>query len=248
MPSVLIAGATGELGSAVTRQLAADGWTVGVGYRGSEDKATQLVEELRASGAEAWSVQADLSDPEEAAEAITQGPEPLSGVVYAAGPKLPLKYLSKIDLGEFSRIIDNDLKACANLMLSAIPVLRENGGAMLALTTMAASRWAKRDGLSAIPKAGVEALVKGIAVEEGRYGIRCNAVEVGPIDSGGGLFQDMIDEGHYNEEIIEILRQQIPMRRFGGTDDIAHAASFLMSPKAGYISGQMLAVDGAYTV
>lgn len=246
--SVLVIGATGALGSALTRRLAEDGWTVGIGYRKTSERAEALAEELRAEGHDSWLAKGDVADPQQARDLVASAPHPLDGVVYAAGPRIRLDYIANLSPEEFADAVDADLKACFNLFSAALPSMRERRGAMLAVSTMAATRYATRDILSAVPKAGVEMLVKGIALEEGRFGVRCNAVSAGPIEGGEGIWEWFVSQGFYSEEALEIARRQIPMRLFGVPDDIAHAGTFLMSPRARLITGQVLCVDGGYAV
>lgn len=245
--SVLVVGATGALGGALVRALAEDGWTVGIAYRSSSSRAQALADELEDGGHDAWIAGGDVADANQARSLIAQSP-PLDGVVYAAGPRIRLDYIANLSSEEFSDAVDADLKACFNLFSAALPVIRERSGAMLALSTMAATRYATRDILSAVPKAGVEMLVKAIALEEGRFGVRCNAVSPGPIEGGAGIWEWFVEQGFYDDGALEAARRQIPLRLFGLPEDIAHAGAFLMSPRARLITGQVLCVDGGYSV
>ena len=98
-----------------------------------------------------------------------------------------------------------------------------------------------QDILSAAPKAAIEMLVRGIAKEEGRYGMRANCVGPGFIDAGLGA-ELLNREG--GEKFTEMVRRSLPMKRFGSGREIADAVVFLLSSKASYITGQSLAVDG----
>jgi NAD(P)-dependent dehydrogenase (short-subunit alcohol dehydrogenase family) len=103
-----------------------------------------------------------------------------------------------------------------------------------------------RDGLSSAPKGAVEALVRGLAAEEGRYGVRVNAVGPGMLTDG--MAARLIDSGDLSEDALAVARRNIPLRRFGTATDIAEAVCFLASDRAGFISGQKLDVDGGYGV
>ncbi len=220
---------------------------MGLGYRSSSERVGELAAQLRADGHDVWLAQADLSDPSQARRIVEESPVELGGVVYAAGPHIRLGYVSTLSAEEFSDAIDSDLKACFNFFTAALPAMRASGGGpMLAVSTMAATRYATRDALSAIPKAGVEMLARAISVEEGRFNIRCNVVSAGPID-GEGVWDWFIQQGYFDEQSLEVARRGVPLGRFGSSADIAHAGAFLMSDEASWISGQVLGVDGGFT-
>ena len=115
-------------------------------------------------------------------------------------------------------------------------------GSIVAVTTAATARFPVRDGLSSAPKAAVEALVRALAVEEGRYGVRANCVGPGMLTDG--MAQRLIESGELDDRALEVTRGNIPLRRFGIAHDIAEAVCFLASSRAGFISGQKLDVDG----
>jgi NAD(P)-dependent dehydrogenase (short-subunit alcohol dehydrogenase family) len=102
-----------------------------------------------------------------------------------------------------------------------------------------------RDGLSAGPKAAIETLIRGLAAEEGRYGVRANCVGPGMLTDGMAV--GLIADGELHEDALAAARRNIPLRRFGAAVDVAEAVCFLASERAAYISGQHLAVDGGYS-
>jgi NAD(P)-dependent dehydrogenase (short-subunit alcohol dehydrogenase family) len=116
----------------------------------------------------------------------------------------------------------------------------------VAVTTAATRRYPVRDGLSAGPKGAIEALVRGIAAEEGRFGVRANCVGPGMLTDG--MAQQLMASGDLDEAALEVTKRNIALRRFGDAADVAEAVCFLASDRADFISGQMLDVDGGYGI
>ncbi|MFF2028026.1 SDR family NAD(P)-dependent oxidoreductase, partial [Streptomyces sp. NPDC058171] len=167
-------------------------------------------------------------------------------VVYAAGPHVPMTHLSKVTPEQFRNQLDNDAAAFFNLIHPALPLLRESRGNIVAVTTAATRRFPVRDGLSSSPKGAVESVVRALAAEEGRFGLRANCVGPGMLTDG--MAARLIESGDLDERALDITRRNIPLRRFGDADDIAEAVAFLASDRADFISGQTLDVDGGYGV
>lgn len=239
----LVAGGTGGIGREVVRALASDGSPVAFTYRSARDVAEGL--EGRVSGSRGYRL--DLTDLDATARVVGRAVEDLGGLrtlVYASGPHVPMRHLSRVPPADMRAQLDADAAAFFALASAALPALRESGGSIVAVTTAATTRFAVRDGLSAAPKAAVEALVRGLAVEEGRFGVRANCV--GPGMLSDGMAQRLIASGDLDAAALEAARGNTPLRRFGTAADVAAAVVFLASDAAGFITGQKLDVDGGY--
>jgi NAD(P)-dependent dehydrogenase (short-subunit alcohol dehydrogenase family) len=241
----VVLGASGGLGAAIAELLAARGSGVAATYRTAGSKRiVNLVQRDTATG-----YQLDLTEPDACArviDAIATEHNGIHTLVYAAGPHVPMVHLSRVTPQQFRDQLVDDAAAYFNAAHAALPYLRKTGGSIVAVTTAATSRFPLRDGLSAGPKGAVEAITRGIAAEEGRFGVRANCVGPGMLTAG--MAERLIISGDLDEKALEAARANIPLRRFGGAQDIAEAVCFLASDRAGFISGQKLDVDGGYGV
>lgn len=241
----LVAGGSGGIGSAICQALARDGFDIALTYRHNVEAAERTAEAVRDLGATAWVHHLDLTDVDATAALVRAMPR-LDTIIYAAGPSIPMRYTAQITPQEFAQQLAADAAACFNLLQPAIERLRVSRGSMVALVTTALRRYATRDLLSAAPKGAVEQLVRAIAAEEGKNGVRANCVGVGVI--AAGLLDDLIDSGDYHQEALEAARRAIPMRRFGTADELADVVAFLAGTRSAYVTGQTLRVDGGYSV
>jgi NAD(P)-dependent dehydrogenase (short-subunit alcohol dehydrogenase family) len=248
-PRALVAGGSGGIGRAIAVGLAEAGWDIALTYRNNKDAGAETADLVRAAGRQASIHGVDLVDAAAARGVVTgigaQGP--LAAVVYAAGPHIPMRFISELSPETFSDTIDQDLKACFNFLQPSLPLLRPTKGAVLAIVTPVISRYTRKDIMSVTPKAAVQALIRGIASEEGRYGVRANAIGVGVIE-GQGMWDELIARGDFTEAGLNQALADTALKRFGRVDDIANAATFLLSDRSSWITGQTLYVDGGYSV
>ena len=231
----LVVGGTGGIGRVVASQLRDLGVTTGITSRAATTEWSP-----------SWAL--ELTDGAACAEVVPRAAAELGGLhtlVYAAGPHVPMRHLSKVDPDDLAHQLDSDAAAFFRVVHAALPALREAQGCIVAVTTAAVARHPVRDGLSSIPKAAVEAAARALAVEEGRFGVRVNCVAPGMLTDG--MAARLIGSGELDETALEVTRSNIPLRRFGSAQDVADAVCFLASDRAGFVSGQVLRVDGGYS-
>ena len=105
--------------------------------------------------------------------------------------------------------------------------------------------WAPmKDGLSVVPKAANEALVKGIAKEEGRHNIRANSLLVGVIEAG--MFLELLKRGVFDQKWIDETQKLLALKRWGKPEEVGHAAVFLATNQ--YVTGQQINVSGGFGI
>lgn len=240
----LIFGGSGGLGIAIAQAIAARGCGVVLSYQNGRDAAEAAVDTIRRNGGQAVARQAFIEDAASVAAFIEAAAAegPIHTVVSATGPHIYLEPLTKTDLNRLRDYVLADILGFATIAQAVTPHLRVNRGSITALVTCGVESWLPHDVLSIVPKAGVWALVRGLAAEESRKGMRANAVGVGVIDAGMTVRDKA--SGAVDERFVENVTNMTPLRRFGRREDIAETVAFLASDRASFITGQLLNVDG----
>lgn len=237
--TVVITGGAGGIGSACARAFAAEGCRVAVVYHYSEKEAEAIVDELRSGGTDAECFRADLRSFGETAalaEAVLKRFGKVDVLVNNAGIS-QIKLFTDLTESDWDDMIDSNLKSVFNCCRHFLPgMISEKSGRIVNISSMWGQQGASCEVHYSAAKAGIIGLTKALAQEVGLSGITVNCVAPGVIDT------KMNSE--LTEEDLASLRDEIPLYRIGSPEETAEAVLFLASPKASYITGQVLGVNG----
>lgn len=246
--TALVFGGSGGLGAGCVRALAREWKYVAITYRGGRERAEKLAAELP-EGCAGFPVQCDTTSAESvsaAVDTVIAACGPIGTTVFSAGLSIEQPKIHTIPEDLWHKVLDTELMGFVRVLNKMLPIYRDQGGGnFVAVTSMANTRIIQGDGISAVPKAGIETLSKQIAKEEGRYNIRCNTVAPGAMDAGLG--EDFI-ANRMTPEFWDSFRTTIPLRKFGDASDIGEPVAFFASERAKYLTGQTLIADGGYTL
>lgn len=239
---VLVTGASRGIGAAIARAFAKQGCTVVINHSGahSAKRACELAAQLKEEcGTEAVAVQADVSNFEEAGNLVTCVKERFGRIdvlVNNAGITRD-GLLMRMKEQDFDAVLNVNLKGAFNCLRHVTPVMvKQRSGRIVSVSSVVGLAGNAGQANYAAAKAGIIGLTKAAAKELARRGITVNAVAPGFIDT------DMTDA--LNEATREAAKERIASGVFGTPEDVAFAVTMLASPQAGYITGQVLAIDG----
>jgi 3-oxoacyl-[acyl-carrier protein] reductase len=246
--AALIFGGTGGIGRAVALEFGRAGSDVAVTYRTNAAAAAELTQALCDLGRVATSHAVDVTRPgdiETAVREVERTHGRIHTVVFGAGPLVEQTYLAEVSPSAWERALLTEATGFFNVFQALVGRLRSSGGgSFVHLGSAGALAWPKRDGLSVAPKAANEAMISGIASEEGRFGIRANSVLIGVVEAG--MFLKLKDRGEIDGKWIDKTIEKLALKRFGKPEEVGYAAVFLASTRAAYITGQQISVAGGY--
>ena len=237
--TVFVTGGGSGINLGVAKNFAALGANVAICGR-TQGKLDAAADELRALGANVCAVAADVRDYAALASAFAQSRDalgPMDVLVCGAAGNF-LVPAEKLSANGFKTVVDIDLLGSFNASRAAFEQLRERQGTVIFISAgMALTPHAYQVHVGAA-KAGIDMMMKNLALEWGRYGIRANSIVPGPIAGTEGMKR--LAGGDATQAIVA----SVPLGRMGSVDDIGQTAVFLASPLASYISGCVVVCDG----
>ena len=238
--TVFVTGGGSGINLGVAKNFAALGANVGICGR-TQAKLDAAAEELRALGATVCAVAADVRDYAAVEKAFAQSREalgPMAVLVCGAAGNF-LVPAEKLSANGFKSVVDIDLLGSFNAARAAFEQLRETSGTLLFISAGMAYMPHAYQVHAGAAKAGIDMMMKNLALEWGRYGIRANSIVPGPIEGTEGM--ERLAGGTAAKQAIAA---SVPLRRMGSVDDIGQVAAFLASPLAAYVTGCVVVCDG----
>ena len=239
--TALITGGASGIGQAITTLLLERGWRVAI-----FDLEGATLEAARNAYAGRDDVRIDAVDVtdearvQETVAAVDTDFGAITGVVNCAGIAGLSKFFDT-DAAHFRKVLDVNVVGTFNVGKAAALHMRERGrGAIVNIASISGLRGSKDRAAYGASKGGVVTLTQVMAVDLSEFGIRVNAVAPGPIDT------PMVQQAHTNAER-KLYHRYLPLNRYGRPDEIATVAAFLLDDsQSGYVTGEIIAVDGGY--
>jgi 2-hydroxycyclohexanecarboxyl-CoA dehydrogenase len=242
----VVTGAAAGMGLAVAQRLAGAGHRVAL-LDLDADAVSRAAEDLRATGASALGIKADVSDRTAVDEAIAKVRTELGPVeimVTSAGLD-EFQSFTDITVEGWNRMLAVNLTGTFHCLQAAIPDMLAGGfGRIVTISSSSAQSGANRMAHYVASKGGVVGLTKALAVEYAPHGITVNTIPPGFIDTPMARRA----EARGDLPSIDAVAARTPVRRAGTPEDIAAACAFLCSNEAGYITGQLLGVNGGWYI
>jgi len=239
MSVALVTGGSRGIGRAICEALAAKGYDVATCFSGDASSAMETVESCEAMGVKARAYKADVSNPDDVTNLFNQVKDEMGSVevlVNNAGITRD-GLLVRMPMEDFQKVMDINVNGTFLCTQAAVKsMMRAKSGCIINITSVVGITGNAGQANYCASKAAVIGFTKAVAKEYGTKGIRVNAV-------APGFIQTSMTE-KLSEDVKELYKSQIPVKRFGTVDDIASVVAFLASDDAAYITGQVLSVDG----
>ncbi|MES2354999.1 MAG: SDR family oxidoreductase [Pseudomonadota bacterium] len=237
--TVFVTGGGSGINLGIAKNFAALGANIGICGRTLE-KLENAAAELRALGANVCPVVADVRDITALEAAFAKSKQelgPMDVLVSGAAGNF-LAPAEKLSANGFKTVVDIDLNGSFNASHAAFEQLKETNGTIIYISAGMAYMPHAFQVHAGAAKAGIDMMMKNLAIEWGPYGIRTNSIVPGPIEGTEGMKR--LSSAAAREAVINA----VPLRRMGTVDDIGQTAVFLASPLASYISGCVVVCDG----
>jgi 3-oxoacyl-[acyl-carrier protein] reductase len=240
--AIVTGGATG-IGAATVRALCKQGYSVAIVYNSSEENALALSSGLIYDGFDAFPVKADVRNPDEVNEAVNRVfrlNRRIDVLVNNAGLSLS-KLTQDVTDAEWASVLGVNLSGAFYFCRAVLPhMIRAQAGRIVNIASMWGQAGASMEVAYSAAKAGVIGLTKALAKETALSGVTVNCVAPGAVDTA------MM--ASFSEADVQALCEEIPVGRLGTPEEVAGAVAFFTAEENGYITGQVLGVNGGFVV
>ena len=236
----LVTGASRGIGAVIARSLGDAGANVGVNFSSDRTGANEVSEEIKSGGSESIIIQGDVSVEADAELIVKQTTDQWGQIDILVNNAGITKdgLLLRMKAEDWDRVIDVDLRGAFLCSKYVMPhMIRRRQGRIINISSVVGIGGNVGQSNYAAAKAGLIGFTKAVAREVATRNVTVNALAPGFIDTGG-MVEDMTDEAKQN------VLGRIPMGRFGSGLDVAKAVVFLSGSGAGYITGQVITIDG----
>lgn len=242
--SVVVIGGTSGINLGIAREFSACGARIAVASR-SQDKVDNAISVLSNSRHKAIGYAGDVREPktiDKIFKNISDNFGEIDILISGAAGNFPAPALG-ISPNGFKAVVDIDLLGTFNVMRAAYPFLKKPGSSIINISAPQSYVPMEFQVHVCAAKSGVDMVTKVLAMEWGKDGIRVNSISPGPISETEGM-KRLAPTAEMNKAV----SNSVPLKRQGTKNDIAHAAMFLSSPYASYITGIILPVDGGWSL
>lgn len=239
----VVTGSSRGIGRAIALKYAKLGASLVINYRNSEEEAKALENEIIELGAEVLVVKADISNFDDANNLIVKAKERFGSVDILVNNAGITKdgLVMRMKEEDFDKVIEVNLKGVFNCIRAVTPIMvKQKSGNVINMASVVGITGNAGQLNYCAAKAGVIGMTKSLAREVGSRGINVNAIAPGFIETD--MTNDLSDKAKTS------VMDNIPLKRFGNVNDIAEVAAFLVSESAGYITGQVISVDGGMSM
>ena len=241
---IFISGGTRGIGRAISLSQARRGVTLFLNYLRDDESALKVKKSAEQKGAKVYLLPGNVGDPETAQtllKEVSKKTGHLDALIHNAALGV-FKAVHELRVKDWDISLDVNAKALLTLTQNALPLMKQSGGKILAISSLGSHRFTPHYGAIGISKAALENLVRYLAVELAPYKIHVNAV------SGGLVDTDSLKMFPQSDRMKKEFLSRTPGGRLGSPEDIAKVVSFLLGPDSGWIYGQTIIADGGYSL
>jgi 3-oxoacyl-[acyl-carrier protein] reductase len=239
----VVTGGSRGIGRAIVQGLAAEGAKVAFIYRGSEQAAQALAQEMQQAGRSVLPLQCDVANAEDAQKCVEQVEKALGPIRILVNNAGIIKddLFVRMEPADWDAVLKTNLGGTYNFCRAvAFNMMRARQGRIINISSVAAEHTNPGQTNYAASKGAINAFTRALAVELASRGVTVNAIAPGFIET------DMSEA--VRNKAGDLIKKMVPMKRLGKPEDIARVAVFLAGPEASYITGQVITVDGGLSL